>query len=74
MDLKIVKQRAKDGKPVKWRNKCWYITSIDEELKTVSMRDLPFGYRGTMITLSQVPITELRRAYQRRAKTQTSKD
>jgi hypothetical protein len=66
MDLKTAKRQKENGKPVKRHNRCWYVFSIDEEQKTVSMRDLPLGYRGTMITKSHVPISELSRAYQRR--------
>lgn len=66
MDLATVKRRAKDGKAVKWRNKCWHILSIDEKQHLVPMSDQKVGYRGTVLKAFKVPISELSRAYQRR--------
>lgn len=67
MDLATVKRRAKDGKAVKWRNKCWYIFSIDEKQHLVSMSNQKVGYRGTVLEAFKVPIGELDYAYRRKA-------
>jgi hypothetical protein len=73
MDLQTAKRQKENGKLVKWRNKCWYIRSLDEARKEVSLDDRRPAFIGTIITASHVPISELRCAYQRRKTTDKQK-
>ena len=72
MDIKTVAEKLEEGKPVRWFGKRWYVLSVNEMLKTVTLVDLPIGYRGTYVTRSDVPIEELG-AY-RHSKKEVSED